>query len=231
MIADLPVCEWNPGANRSVVSIEVAAQRVHPADRTLLIAKFNQRAFDDRVTITRNAVQSDTGAAQYAATLANMNFAKGRICKAITRKGPTWVAGRRAGAVVLWVGDRAYGWAADCGNLFELTRLPAPPAPPALLPPQVFVAEPVLPAVPPSEPEAPTFHTLSAPNTGEPGDVLPPPAAWAGPGAPFAVFPGPGVLLPPLAPPGGAVAPVPEPPTWAALGLGLVALAWWRRRR
>ena len=148
---DLAVCEWNPGSNRSVVSIESAAAHIPVADRKPLIERFNRRQFDDTVRIGRDAITSDTGSLQYDAVIANMNFGHGDRCRRVTRA--RWRPTDVQGAVVFIVNGRAYGYAAVCGNLFELVgqKHSTPPAPQAgLVPPETADVPPErLPTVPP----------------------------------------------------------------------------------
>jgi hypothetical protein len=120
MIPTIDTCEWNPGANRSIVSIEIASQNVRSEDRSLLVAKFNKKSFDDLVEIRKDRISGQKN--QYDATLSNMNFARNRLCHHITRQ--QWKEETVVSAMVFSVNGRSYGYASVCGNLFELTQLP-----------------------------------------------------------------------------------------------------------
>lgn len=122
MIADLPSCEWHPGSNRATVNPVVAVARLDmPAPtRAALIAKMERHQFDDVVSITWAAVTSKQGANDYSADIRRMNFGEGRICERVTRA--KWDSLHSEEAIVYIVDGRAYGVAAACGNLFEMSR-------------------------------------------------------------------------------------------------------------
>lgn len=212
MIADIPVCQWSPGSNRSTVDPVVAVARLEmPAPvRKVLIEKMRRHAFDDVVTITWSGIYSDSGANQYLSAITNMNFAQGRLCKTIRRD--KWPVDKREGAIVYIVGDHAIGYAAACGNLFELTRVPPKSAPPLAGPQALEAATPE--TAPPSD--GPAFiDTAAPPSTGErAGD---PPRAYFMPTPVWGLRP---CCFAPVAP------PVPEPSTLALFAAGLVTLAW-----
>src|SRR4249919_269186 len=117
MIPIIDTCEWNPGINRSTVSIEIAAQNVRSADRSLLITQFNKKNFSDVVEIRKDRISGQKN--QYESTISNMNFARNRLCRHITRA--QWKDDTVVSAMVFLVNGNAYGYASACGNLFELS--------------------------------------------------------------------------------------------------------------
>jgi len=216
MIADLATCEWSPGSNRSTVDPIAAVFRLElPAPvRGALIAKMRRHKFDDVVTITRDGITSDSGAEQYAATIANMNFSTGRLCRSVTRT--RWSAAQRESAIVYIVGEYAIGYAATCGNLFVLTRRPAePPAQPEAVALEPGGYAPMSAPVAPAEAaELVTFARVSA----EP---------WSPPAINWSPIP----CLPPIVVPEPPIPAVPEPSTWAMLCAGLALTLRSVRRR
>lgn len=226
MIGDLATCEWSPGQARSMVSIERAAERIPAADRAELVRQFNSRPRKpvDRVVIKREAIESETGFARYSPLMANMNFSRGRICETVTRA--KWKDNDRQGAIVFKVNGQFYGYAAVCGNLFQLygeVLPPKPPAPPAAgaPPPGMTItsverpAELVLPPVFP-------LPLDDAPSGGEPPFVGSTP--WYPGGG---VFIGGGGGAPHV---DGHVASIPEPSFLALMAAGLAAIILRRRR-
>jgi hypothetical protein len=223
VIGDQPTCEWRPGQARSLVSIEQAAERLPARDRAELIRQFNVRPRTpaDRVVITRGAITSETGYASYSPLMAKMNFSRGRICETVTRS--TWKESDYQGAIVFKVNGQFYGYAAVCGNLFELYGNEIPPAPPAIPP----TAE-----APPEIPPAAAPPAALAPPAGvPPGDTFAGgaglPESPYGPGFPsfggggwFYVIGGP-VVVPQM--PVTPATPIPELPIWLLM-LGSVGL-------
>lgn len=129
MTIDLAICEWHPGSNRSMVDPVVAVARLEMPEQTrlVLIEKIKRHQFDDVVTIKWASIVSNDGTHQYDAAISNMNFADGRLCKSVTRK--EWQLDHNEGALIYLVDGKAYGYAAACGNLFELVLDEKRPAP------------------------------------------------------------------------------------------------------
>ena len=222
---DLPACEWRPASNRSIVDPVAAVARLDmpPPVRAVLVDKLRRHAFDDVVSITWATITSNSGQHQYAAAISNMNFARGRLCRSVTRS--TWTVEQTEGALVYIVGDRAFGYAAACGNLFELTRLEPP------------IAERQVPGA--DAPGATTaVGVLDAPP--ERSAFTAPVEAPAGPLDTFTMAPALGMVYPPFSygpifyappvfnPPCCALPPVPavaEPETYLLILAGLALIA------
>ena len=223
MAPDLPSCEWSPGTNRSLVDPIFAVTRLDMplTTRTALVEKLRRRAFDDLVLIDRSSIRSESGRHQYEAAISNMNFGAGRLCHKVTRD--KWTAAQQEGAMVYIVNGRAFGYAAACGNLFELVRREPPPkvveAPPAapVEPPPPVVVTLVAPPAAPSDPGG-TPTTTWVERAGAP---LVPPLYFGGSGGITTVT----WTMPPAISP-----PVPEPETWLMFMVGLLAVGWGARR-
>lgn len=218
MIADVGTCEWNPGSHRSMVDPVVAVARLDmPAPmRTELVEKIKRHQFDDVVSIHWASITSDEGRAAYAGDITNMNFADGRICKTVTRD--KWTADQVEGAIVYRVGSRAFGYAAACGNLFELVSSERKE--------ELAIAEAPLLAVAPVEPlsDGPTAAAVYSPAwLGE--DVAS--TGYAVGGyiyAPIGGGVGGGGFFPAPQPFPCPVPAVPEPSTWLLSAVGLAIL-------
>jgi hypothetical protein len=226
MASDIAVCEWTPNSNRATVDPVVAVARldIPAATRVALIEKMKRHHFDDVVKITWASITSNSGAYRYGNAISNMNFATGRICRAITRN--KWSASDEEGSIVYIVGERAFGFASACGNLFELELTEAPAAPAADGPgPAALVLGPV------GGPEettldvsiaglqVPEAETLGAgPSAGAPGW---PAFGWIG---------GPGYYCQQCCVPPAHIPAVPEPSTALYLLGGLAMLYAVRRR-
>ncbi len=230
MIPTIDTCEWNPGINRSIVSIEIAAQIVRSEDRSLLITQFNKKNFSDLVEIRKDRISGQKN--QYESTISNMNFARNRRCLHITRL--QWKEETVVSAMVFSVNGRSYGYASVCGNLFELTAVP--PSEPKVNIPNEF-PEPIFsyngPTVVIEGGETFTDYYQSYPVGYSSG---------SGPsygGGSFAGYSGGGYYFttgsPPINIPGiptlTGVTPIPELPVWPYFGLGLAILAWSRRKQ
>lgn len=229
MMVDLATCEWNPGINRSIVSIETAAKRVRPEDRSLIVSQFNAKSYNDVVEIRKNSI---TGTAQYSAVIRNMNFGTGRVCKVITRS--KWKQKDVVSAIVFWINGRSYGYASACGNLFELDMVRSPPTVPP--PVEVFeqtydhpqtIGEPFGPIFR-SESESPYSPIQSSSFGASSFDEL----ASVGYGGGFYYGGGVGVI--PYVPSqyfDGPSAPIPELPVWSYLGISFAFVGLLNRRK
>lgn len=222
---DLDRCEWNPGSNRSTVDPVVAVGRLEmPAPmRATLIEKMKRHHFDDVVSITWATITSDSNANSYDGAISRMNFAAGRICRAVTRHN--WSADHVEGAIVYIVEGRAFGYASACGNLFEMRIAEAPAARPgrdALDVRLVDGPEETLDATiaDPQMPEAVTLGTEDSPGTTSGGPAFTP--GWAATPS----FGGDGYVTHPE-----LVSSIPEPHAWALLLAGLGAVGFVARRR
>lgn len=227
-MTDLPACEWHPASHRFTGDPVAAVARLSmpPAVRTVLVDKMSRHAFDDVVRITWSGVSSESGLNQYAAVIANMNFASGRLCRSVTRTH--WTTQQAESAIVYIVGDRSFGYASACGNLFELTRL-EPPVAEGSVPgtggagaatEAVFDASPTLAAAPTAQPLA---GTPDSPLSDVSGDAYPAFGYVGSPGLndlPVIVLRG----KPP------SVALIPEPHSGLLLLSGLALMAAFRLR-
>jgi hypothetical protein len=229
-MTDLATCEWAPGSNRFTGPVvqAIAKFKLPPEQARVLTEKMGAHRFDDVVTIRKASIDSKTDAHLYAPGITNMNFgATGRRCAKITRT--TWKPDHREEALVYIVGDRAFGFAAVCGNVFELLRLPSKRAD--------------TPVAAPSQPDAPSFESRATPIGAVPlqpevaaSPAAAPVATEAAPGGTYPSFGGggggrPGLVYVPVyvqpAPPISVppITAVPEPSTWALLLAGFGALA------
>jgi hypothetical protein len=222
MSADLPSCEWHPGLNRSVVSIEQAVAKLHlvPDDAKRLIEKFNQHIPDDLVLIDKSNVHSFAGY-KYGPDISRMNFGKGRLCTKVTRL--TWKNKEQQEAIVFVVNGKAYGYAAACGNLFELRLIPrAPVTHPPLMVENTEELPAVLEVVDTSIAlEQPVFET---PTSEVVEDTT---TAWAGPSSVNVSVPEPYSPEPPAPP----ISSIPEPTTGAFLAACLPVIYLVSKRR
>lgn len=128
-MTDLPTCEWQAGSNRYTGSASEAVARLNlpPQVQNVLTEKMRTHRFDDVVKITDWRIESKGNLNSYAPGIINMNFGSGRLCKTVMRA--KWSATQHEEALVYLVEGRAYGWAAVCGNFFELTRIEGRPEP------------------------------------------------------------------------------------------------------
>jgi hypothetical protein len=226
MTPDLATCEWHPGSNRSVVDPIVAVARLDmPAStRALLIEKMSKHKFDDVVHITWTGIASESSNS-YEAAISNMNFANGRLCKTITRQ--TWTPDHIEDAIVYIVDGRAFGYAAACGNLFELTR--KEPEAPSLPPPTAMaLEETLLPALlaPPTDTFVSSSSSEITPSSSTNGFYGAASGAWLSVGGGG----GGACCCPPLSTP-PPVTPVPELPAWMLMftAFAMVPLRWVRK--
>lgn len=207
---DATVCEWRPGSNRSLVDPIVAVARLDmPAPmRAMLIEKLRHHQFDDVVTIRWASITSNSHANDYEAVISNMNFSQGSLCKTVTRN--SWSINHEEGALVYIVDGRAFGYAAVCGNLFELQHREriARSAPPE----SDLLTESVVPSsvLPSSE-----LPRVDMPLPGVP--------AVASGAAVITGIPTYGPLIYSVSPT-ALVSTIPEPSTWALLGMGLIVV-------
>jgi hypothetical protein len=187
---------------------QAVAKQVPVPDQAELIRQFNARQFADKVRITRDNVVSE-GVFTYESTLRNMNFGSGSYCRIMTRK--TWSEKDWQGAMVFFVNGRAYGYAAICGNLFELTPITAAKEFTAPVLVQEYPAEPVL-----GLPETPSvFETPPEVDTIPQESFAAPPIFMSAP-----IYGG-GLYY--------VCAPVPELPIWVYLIVGSVLSVRYRK--
>jgi hypothetical protein len=228
-------CEWRAPANDPYVGdVPGAVDRytdIPAATRARLKARMEQTAYDDIVTIRRDAIE---GNHRYEPVLLDMHFGKGRLCGQVTRK--SWKADHEERGLAYCEDGHCIVVPLICRNVSRIIRQPRTATlqsgPGVQAQPLIFDPPAAgLPAAPPAEAE-PGADPLALPppvNTTVP--VIPPaqPPAQGLPPAPGEpagppVWPAP--AMPPLPP---AAPPVPEPATawlWAA---GLAAWAICRR--
>lgn len=228
MMPDLATCEWNPGSNRSIVSIEIAAKRVPSADRSSLIAAFNARNYSDHVTITKDSI---TGTAQYESVIKNMNFGSGRLCKVVSRK--KWKDADAVSAIVFHIKGRAYGYASVCGNLFELNLVGGKTSVPETTysTEQTYAITPII-----GEPFGPiTLSESPIPQNQTPSfqSDCACESSSIGYGGGYFYGGGGGVIIgtPNIPTPGEVTPAIPELPVWSYLGIGAALLMALRRRK
>ncbi len=223
----LPSCSWDrPGADPYMGDIEAAVDRyrdIPPDVRARLKAKMRKRAYDDIATITRDKIEGK----QSYSDLRDMHFGKGRICRQVTRA--KWKPEAVERGLVYCEGEHCLIVPTVCRNVSRVTpddlnlepkqgTEDDPPEPTGaganMLGGQRFVDDTdPLPARP-LQVEPPQGELPFAPPAI--GDTTPP-------DVPRDRIPDP---IPPTPP-----APIPEPSTWALMGLGMALVGAATRRR
>lgn len=206
-------------------------QDIPAATRARLKARMQQRAYDEIAVITRDAVQ---GQASYAADIRDMHFGRGSVCRTVTRS--KWSPQHQERGLVYCEDGQCLIVPTVCRNLSRVTRLAPKPVAGAAQDeePLALAAVEDLPLTfdPPAagQAAADSFAAVAQVPTVDrsPGIDLPvtTPAAARPPSLP------PAGGVPPL-PPGAlpAVTPsVPEPGSYALMGLGLLLVVGLKRR-
>ena len=253
----IDTCSWdNPGTDRyqgtARSAIEAMSEIPAPV-RAALIARTEKKVpdFDEVVMIDRETIR---GKRAYAPELRNMAFgSKGRVCRTTTRD--RWTDSHVETAMVYCESGWCIAQPVVCGNWSQIALAPQPPVP--LLPPVALLAPaddlidaPGLLLLPPSEavpivpvsgsPEAvpATFYRGVWGGGAWPGFVGGGAVGGGGGGggAPGGHVGGYAVFCPPpesgqVVPPGGSVAPVPEPAVVISMLAGLALLSAVARKR
>ncbi|NRR31503.1 PEP-CTERM sorting domain-containing protein [Oxalobacteraceae bacterium] len=125
-----PVCSWDrPGANRYTGSAAAALDRyvdMPAAVRATLKQRIDEGKFDDKVSITRDAI---AGKHDYDPAIRDMHFGAASVCASVTRS--KWAEARKEPGVVYCVEQHCILVPRICGNVSRISRKPAPaPAPP-----------------------------------------------------------------------------------------------------
>ncbi|KQW46411.1 MULTISPECIES: MHFG family PEP-CTERM protein [unclassified Roseateles] len=234
-------CKWrSPGHDPFVGDVPGAVDHytdIPARTRERLKARMRQFAYDDIVSIRRDAIE---GNYRYEPALLDMHFGKRRICGKVTRK--TWRADHEERGLAYCEDGQCIVVPLICRNVSRIIRRPAVTArgaPGAPAEPLAFDPPAAGPAVVPAPPasDTPTARTLQAPPTASrmpPAADLPPastplppnptlpPADMQPPDSPPLATP---PVLPPevppvVIPPPELPPPVPEPqppePNWPA---------------
>ena len=250
--ATLPQCSWDrPGVNPFMGDVVAAVDRytdIPAATRAKLKARMKARSYDDIALIERDTI---TGRAAYAPEIRDMHFGPGAVCRTVTRT--KWAATTQERGLVYCEDGQCILVPTVCRNVSRIRRLDKPsavaPSQASTLASSTRETEDTTPLQfdPPSAgpmAESPTFASTSGvPSLG--GPVAPDgPRLATAPGA--APAPGTGPVqsvpgipsLPPgrvttseAPPPGDTIPAIPEPGTWALLGVGLLVVIFRARQR
>ncbi|HEU4775866.1 MAG TPA: MHFG family PEP-CTERM protein [Telluria sp.] len=227
-----PSCSWDrPGVNPYTGNANAAIDRytdLPPAVRAQLKQRIASKQPDDMVSITRDAITSDSTGA-YDPAIRDMHFGAASVCHSVTRN--KWARTRVEPAAVYCAENHCILVPKICGNISRITRPAAPVAHAAedgaggRAPILVAAAAPVVlvPAEAPMTVFAPPEVQFAPP----PPVAAPPAFVTSAP--PFEVQVGlPPPILPPTPP---SPPPVPEPEGWAMLLAGAGLLGWLAKRR
>lgn len=256
--ATADVCAWDrPGHDPFMGDVVAAVDRYQdiPVEvRKRLKARMLRRDYDDVVSIRRDSI---TGRAQarYGSAIRDMHFGRSKVCAAVSRAA--WTAQMQERGLVYCDGDQCILVPTVCRNVSRIVRAqvgperaegddPEPVATFDVEPPPVpFGGAPGAPAL--TLDTGPSFESpaggggsggaaygtmagsagssFAAASDGAPGRAVAARAAdlTDGIGRPFEASPETQIDV--------AIAPVPEPETWALMLGGFAALAAWRRRR
>lgn len=226
-----PSCSWDrPGVNPYTGNANAAIDRytdLPPSVRAELKKRIASKQPDDMVSITRDAITSDSTGA-YDPAIRDMHFGAASVCHSVTRN--KWAKSRSESAAVYCAENHCIVVPKICGNISRISRPAAPVAHAAedgaggRAPILVAAAAPVV-LVPAAAP-----MTVFAPREVELAPPLPvaAPPAFVNSAPPFEVQVG--LPPPPPAPPPPQL-PVPEPEGWAMLLAGVGLLGWLAKRR
>ena len=252
MTAD--VCAWDrPGHDPFMGDVVAAVDRYEdiPLDvRKRLKARMLRRDYDDVVSIRRDSI-TGRAEARYGSAIRDMHFGRSRVCGSVSRAG--WTAQMQERGLVYCDGDQCILVPTVCRNVSRIARAQVGPERAegdVPVPVATFDIEPPVPFSGGSPPVlaldlAPSFESPAG-GHGSQGSVH---GTGAGGGSrSFAAASGggsgraiaarasdadgsvPRFQAGPQAQIEVAIAPVPEPETWALMLGGFAALAAWRRR-
>ncbi|HJV03169.1 MAG TPA: MHFG family PEP-CTERM protein [Burkholderiaceae bacterium] len=225
-----PSCSWDrPGVNPYTGNANAAIDRytdLPPSVRAELKKRIASKQPDDMVSITRDAITSDTNGA-YDPAIRDMHFGAASVCHSVTRN--KWAKTRVEPAAVYCADNHCILVPKICGNISRITRPAAPVAhntedgAGGRAPILVAAAAPVVvvPAEAPAMVQSPREVQFTPPVP-----IVAPPS-FVNSAPPFEVQVG----LPPTPPTPPVPPPVPEPDTWAMLLAGVGLLGWLAKRR
>ena len=256
----LPQCSWDrPGVNPFMGDVVAAVDRyadIPAATREKLKARMKARSYDDIAVIERDAIR---GKANYAPEIRDMHFGPGAVCSTVTRT--KWTQTTQERGLVYCEDGQCILVPTVCRNVSRIRRLDKPtavaPAQAANFAsstregeatPLEFEAPAAGPLAAPAETFAsasgvPTLGGSTSPAEGGlrlAGGSTPMTSAAPGGGGGSAVglvdlgMPGlpPGRVSTAEAPlPGDSIPAVPEPGTWALIGMGLLVIILRARKR
>ncbi|MBA5638662.1 MHFG family PEP-CTERM protein [Duganella sp. LX20W] len=225
-----PSCSWDrPGVNPYTGNANAAIDRytdLPPSVRAELKKRIASKQPDDMVSITRDAITSDTNGA-YDPAIRDMHFGAASVCHSVTRN--KWAKSRVEPAAVYCADTHCILVPKICGNISRITRPAAPVAHNTeeggggRAPILVAAAAPVV-VVPAEAP--PMVQSPREVQFTPPVPIVTPPS-FVNSAPPFEVQVG----LPPTPPTPPVPPPVPEPDTWAMLLAGVGLLGWLAKRR
>lgn len=248
--SSLPQCSWDrPGVNPFMGDVVAAVDRytdIPEATRAKLKARMAARHYDDLVLIERDSIH---GHDRYDTEIRDMHFGQGSICRTVTRS--KWAPTMQERGLVYCEDGQCILVPTVCRNVSRIHRKPVAVAPAQTgTDPQLAAAstdeQMPLEFDPPGAGPLPTTTPAAAPGSFAQQASLP--ATDATPTSSIITSPAPqagtplvsgtggsptlpltGLGIPPL-PPGRTTTdtspPIPEPSTWALLGLGLGMVAW-----
>ena len=229
-------CAWDdPGRDPFLGDVPAAVDHYRDIPKPVrerLKARMADHQYDDFVEITRGEIQ---GKADYEPEIRQMHFgAGGRRCTTITRTA--WRDTHREHGLVYCEDGHCILVPTVCRNVSRIVRRPDAPVVAALPPPrpealpESFLTPPPLGELlfaPPGAGPLDSGTASAGPRDGDVFGVVSPL-----PATPTVSEPTVGRPVTPVLPPAPPIAaPVPEPATWASMGLGLLVLAGVVRRR
>jgi hypothetical protein len=254
--ATLPQCSWDrPGVNPFMGDVVAAVDRyqdIPAATRAKLKARMKARSYDDIALIERDKI---TGQAAYAPEIRDMHFGPGSVCRTVTRT--KWAATTQERGLVYCEDGQCILVPTVCRNVSRIRRLDKPTAvapsqatnlasstretedatplqfdPPSAGPmaeSPTFASASGVPSL--SGPAAPDGLRLAGGPTTSPG-AAPAPGVGPAPSVPGIPSLPPGrVTTSEAPPPGDSIPAIPEPGTWALLGVGLLVVLFRARQR